>query len=142
MTDEHVISALVRKFSEIKGKLKESERNSSELRRSLVHIEAVLKLFRSDFQTARIIAKRPKQPIRWGKRGQGWYSALEILRYADSPMSAREIGIQVARKLGVETGGEPLRYLVTSLADSLQRGMRKGVVVQIGSYPRRWQINR
>ena len=142
MTDSHVVSALVRKFSEIKGKLKASEKHSRELRADLVHIEAVLKLFRSNYETAAIMATRPKRPIRWGKRGQGWRSALEILRKAEAPMSAREIGLQVARKLGVEAKGEPLRYLVTSIGDSLQRGTKKGIVAQIGEYPRRWEIKR
>jgi hypothetical protein len=57
-------------------------------------------------------------------------------------MTAREIGLQAARKLGVETKGEPLRYLVTSLADSLHRATKKGIVRQIGNYPRRWEIAR
>jgi hypothetical protein len=57
-------------------------------------------------------------------------------------MTAREIGLQAARKLGVEPKGEPLRYLVTSIADSLQRATVKGVVTRIGGYPRRWEIVR
>jgi hypothetical protein len=142
MTDSHVVSALVRKFSEIKGNLKAAEKHSRALRADLVHIEAVLKLFRSDYKTAAIIATRPKRAIRWGRRGHGWRTALEILRKAEAPMSAREIGLQAARKLGVEPNGEPLRYLVTSIADSLRRGIKKGIIVQIGDHPRRWQIKR
>ena len=142
MTDSHVVSALVRKFSEIKGKLKASEKHSRNLRADLVHIEAVLKLFRTDYDTAAIIATRPKRPIRWGKRGQGWRTALEILRKAEAPMSAREIGLQAARKLNLKAEGESLRYLVTSIGDSLVRGTKKGIVAQIGDHPRRWKIIR
>jgi len=140
MTNEHVVSALVRKFAEIKGKLKASEKHSRNLRADLTHLDAVLRLFRTNYETAKIIAKRPKRPIRWGKRGQGWRTAIDVLRRADAPMTAREIGLQAARKLGVETKGEPLRYLVTSIGDSLQRASKKGVVRQIGDYPRRWEI--
>jgi len=140
MKDEHVVSALIRKYAEIKGNLIVAEKHSRKLRADLGHLDAVLKLFRTNYETAKIIATRPKRPIRWGKRGQGWRSALEILRQVEAPMSAREIGLQVARKLGVEAKGEPLRYLVTSIGDSLQRGTKKGIVAQIGGFPRRWKI--
>jgi len=140
MRETHVISALVEKFAEIKGKLKVSEKHSRDLRASLTHIEAVLKLFQPDYETAKIAAKRPKRPIRWGKRGKAWRAALEIMKHASAPMTAREIGLQVAQKLGIEGEGEPLRYLVTSIGDSLQRGTKKGIVAQIGEYPRRWKI--
>ena len=142
MENEHVVSALIRKYGEIKGQLKASEKHSRKLRANLGHLDAVLKLFRSDYETAKIIAKRPKRPIRWGKRGQGWRTALEILRHAQAPMSARELGLQIASKLGVEREGEPLRYLVTSIADSLQRAAKKGIITQIGGHPRRWEIVR
>ena len=140
MKDEHVVSALIRKYAEIKGKLIVAEKHSRKLRGDLTHLDAVLRLFRTNYETAKIIATRPKRPIRWGKRGQGWRSAIDVLRRADAPMTAREIGLQVARKLGVETKGEPLRYLVTSIGDSLQRASKKGIVAQIGDYPRRWRI--
>jgi hypothetical protein len=142
MSDEHVVSALVRKYGEIKGKLIAAEKHSRKLRADLGHLDAVLKLFRTNYETAAIIATRPKRPIRWGKRGQGWRTAIDVLRRADSPMTAREIGLQVARKLGVETKGEPLRYLVTSIGDSLQRATKKGIARRIGDYPRRWEIVR
>ncbi len=139
MKDEHVISALIRKYAEIKGKLIVAEKHSRKLRADLTHLDAVLRLFRTNYETAKIIATRPKRPIRWGKRGKAWRAALEILKHSSAPMTAREIGLQAAKKLGIEGEGEPLRYLVTSLGDSLQRGTKKGIVVQIGDYPRRWQ---
>jgi hypothetical protein len=140
MTDEHVVSALVRKYAEVKGNLIISQKHSRKLRGDLTHLDAVLRMFRTNYETAKIIAKRPKRPIRWGKKGMGLQTALEVLGRSDAPMTAREIGLQVAQKLDVKTEG--LRDLLALIGCSLQRATKKGIVSQSGDHPRRWEIAR
>lgn len=142
MKHDHVVSALVRKYAEIKGKLKIAGKNTGHLRTDLAHVAAVLKMFRSDYEIATITTTRPKRPIRWGKRGLGWRTAIEILEHASAPMSASEIGLQVAQKLHVETAGESWRYLVILISENMHNAASKGIVREIGRLPRRWEIVR
>jgi hypothetical protein len=53
MENDHVVSALVRKYAEVKGELKVSQKRSRKLRDDLTHLDAVLRLFRTNYETAK-----------------------------------------------------------------------------------------
>ena len=99
MAKSIVLSALHNKYRRIKGELAALDNQCEKLRGQLMHLEQTITLFAADWTGDSVAAKRPYRPSRWAKRGQGLQTALTVLREAASPMSAREIMIEVTRRL-------------------------------------------
>jgi hypothetical protein len=57
----------------------------------MMQVEAVLQMLQPGFSVASIAAKRRKKSNPWFKRGTLFRSAVDVLRRAGTPMTAREI---------------------------------------------------
>ena len=56
-----------------------------------MQVEAVVKILQPGFNVASIAAKRSNKSNPWFKRGKLFKSAVDVLRRAAVPMTAREI---------------------------------------------------
>jgi hypothetical protein len=117
MAETHVLSALHNKYRQIKGELAALDNQCGKLRDQLVHLEQTITLFDDEWAADDATPKRPRKPSRWTKRGQGLQTALTVLREATAPLSAREIIIEVTRRLGY-----PIRFRPAHLAEQIVRG--------------------
>jgi hypothetical protein len=77
--------------AELAGKLLENKRAAIKIRTSMMQVEAVLKMLQPDFNISRISPKRRVIGNPWFKRGTMFRSAVDVMRRAGRPMTAREI---------------------------------------------------
>jgi hypothetical protein len=56
MADPHVITALNRKYAELKGHLDRHSNEAKKLRKSMAHVEATIRLFRDDYASDMVVS--------------------------------------------------------------------------------------
>ena len=140
MTETHVLSALHNKYCQIKGELASLDNQTDKLRGQLVHLEQTITLFADDWTGDDVALKRPYRPSRWAKRGQGLQTAMAVLREATAPMSAREIIIEVTRRLDMPLPEPQTLYRQSaSMNTTLSKRIGNGVVRHEGK-PIRWSL--
>lgn len=140
MADPHVITALNAKYARLTGELQKLNRQADKVRADLAHIEATIRLFRADWVGEAVKAIGPIKPSRWKRRSQGLVAALNIMREAGGPMTAREIAARALSAQGIELpDGRTLSAVAGSLTKSMERRIGNGVTM-IEGRPRRWQL--
>jgi hypothetical protein len=70
MAESHIVSALVRKHSEIAGRLLEAERQMAGIHDNLAHLDAVLRMFAPDLDPSTIKSRKARtRPHSFAKGG-------------------------------------------------------------------------
>lgn len=126
--------------AELAGKILDNKAEAKHLVQSMKHVEAVIKLLDPAFNLKRIAVRRRK-PNPWFKRGTLFRSAIGVLRTAEKPLSAKEIGDRLLAMKGV-TGLS--RKAAWDFTGGVQSGLRKNngkTVTQISGRPERWKLN-
>ena len=77
--------------AELAGKLLANKREAIRLRTAMMQVEAVVKMLEPGFNVCGIAAKRSNKSNPWFKRGTLFRSAVDVLRRAGTPMTAREV---------------------------------------------------
>ena len=138
MAEKHVLTALNRKYAELKG---QADRHSSEarkLRKSMAHVEATIRLFRADYDVSDIAPVIPNKAIRWRSKGYGIRLAIQAMQEAGKPLTTQELAVATMERAGIAYDLDTARDVAASLRQSLQRRVGKGVVAVDGR-PMRWQ---
>jgi hypothetical protein len=105
--------------AELAGNILANKREAIRLRAAVMQVEAVVKMLQPGFNVASIAAKRRNKSTPWFKRGTLFGSAVDVLRQAQAPMTAREIADtliagkapQATRKQAVDVQGAILAAL-------------------------------
>jgi hypothetical protein len=102
MADPRVISALREKRAELSGELIAAEKRIVELRADIDSLDRTIRVFdpTAEPHTIRPILQRKKPTLI--PRGQCSRAILDMLRRADSPMTAREIATQLAARYQID----------------------------------------
>jgi hypothetical protein len=126
--------------AELAAKLLDNKREARRLAGSMKHVAAVLKLLEPGFNL-RPIAVRRRRPNQWFKRGTVLRHALDALRKADSPLTAREVTLRMLGAQGV-TDAKPkaVRDLTGAVSSSLQNYKDRGVVTTGEGMPARYVL--
>jgi hypothetical protein len=99
IASKQAIFTLTQLHAELAGKLADNKRTAVTLRTSMMQVEAVLQMLQPGFSVAAIAAKRRHKSNPWFKRGTLFRGAVDVLRRAEVPMTAREIaGALIADK--------------------------------------------
>jgi hypothetical protein len=134
MSEPHVISALKAKHVPVKGQIVALDKQATQLRIDLDHIEHVIRMFQVDWRADNADGAVPRKPSRWDKRGQGIKTALTVLREASEPMTAREIVLAVWDRTGLPVPAKQELYRITSTFNAaLRRRVGHGVVAVDGN---------
>lgn len=142
MADTQVLFALTRKYAAMLGQLRKCQDHSEQLRIDLAHVEATIRLFRADWDASGVKATRPRLSHRWDRYGQGGRTALDLLREAVGPMTARELAIAVMERHGLPADNEAaINAVANSLSSTLKRKVGSGVIGD-DARPRRWSVER
>src|ERR1700682_4328971 len=88
------IQTLERLHAELGGQILENKTEALKLADQMRHVEAVIKMLDPTFNLRRIAVKR-RQPNPWFKRGTVYRRAVDVLRTATEPLTAREIAERV-----------------------------------------------
>jgi hypothetical protein len=134
---KQALHTLTQLHAELAGKIETNCKHGDKLRAQMVQVEAVIKMLAPDFSVASIAAKRRNKSNPWFKRGTLFRSAVDVMRRAGTPMTAREI----ADKL-VADKPQMNRKQALDLQQAVYAALRKrdgGVVVGEGA-PARWRL--
>ncbi len=142
MGEPLVLTALYRKYAEVLGELKRSEVRSDSLSADLAHLAATIRLFKADFSPDAIHPKLPKTPSRWLPRGQTIQTAIEVLKDASRPLTARQIAEQIIERRGI-TDKDPktLKAIANTIRTTLAARRGNGIIAH-DTHPKVWEIDR
>jgi hypothetical protein len=105
----------------------------------MMQVEAVLQMLQPGFSVAAIAAKRRNKSNPWFKRGTLFRSAVDVMRRAGAPVTAREI----AEALIADKAPKATRKQAIDLQAAILAALRKrdgGTVVGEGS-PAEWKLS-
>lgn len=110
----HVVSGLERKRSELANRVIGLERDLAEARIALAHVDATLLIFATDDSVAIDETDGPPllltttRPRRGRPRSPATQAVIDVMREADTPLTARTIAERAARRI---------RFVTSSMVD-------------------------
>ncbi|HLK83376.1 MAG TPA: hypothetical protein VKT99_18055 [Xanthobacteraceae bacterium] len=135
------VDYLVRLHADIGGRIKANREEANRLADDMRHVEAVLKMFDPTFCVRAIAARRRRQGNPWFKRGTLFRQALEVLRGAAEPMTAKEITAAVLASKGIMDATDKQHAgLQAGIRTSLEDHAGKTVERVGDGVPRRWRL--
>jgi hypothetical protein len=136
---KQAIHTLTQLHAELAGKIETNRKSGDKLRSQMVQVEAVIKMLAPDFNVSRISPKRRVIGNPWFKRGTMFRSAVDAMRRAGRPMTAREITDAVL----ADKDPQPTRKQAIDVQAAILAALRKrdgGTVVGEGS-PVKWRLD-
>lgn len=135
------LSALIKLHAYLGGEIFKNKREAERLAGDMKHVEAVIRMLSPGFDTRRITAKRRYKGNAWFKRGTLFRNALDVLRGAEKPLTAREITerLLAARNVTDATPKE-VRNLTGGVQASLRNQEGKTVEAIGEGMPQRWRL--
>ena len=146
MTETHVVSALKLKRAQVAGQIIAAERQITDLRAALVHLDGALKLFAGeDVNPEAIPARMPRPQIAFKPhraRGDLTRTILDVLRNAPYALSANEVVVRVASTLSVAYSADDRHDpLAEGVRTALYRQRDRGTILNMKDGTRvLWQI--
>jgi hypothetical protein len=96
---KQAVLTLSQLHAELAGKLLDNKRAAIKIRTAMMQVEAVLQMLQPGFSVAAIAAKRRNKSNPWFKRGTLFRSAVDVMRRAQTPMTARQIAESGSRRV-------------------------------------------
>ena len=124
MTDPHVITALVRKRSELAGDLNDLDRQRADLRRRLSQVDQALKEFGYQHDPQSIPARKKQSPKLF-KNGHLRRMIYDIRRERPELASNQDIATEVARRMGWYAGDEDLLVSIAGKVGGVRKVIRR-----------------
>src|ERR1700682_5927907 len=114
------MQTLERLHSELGGQILENKQEAQRLAGQMLHVEAVIKMLDPSYSLRAISVKR-RQPNPWFKRGTVYRRAVDVLRTATGPLTAREIAERVLAAANVT---KPHKAALADLTGSILASLR------------------
>jgi hypothetical protein len=122
MAEPHVINALRDKRSELAGMVHQLERQLSQHRGSLTHLDATMRLFDPGIRPQEIRARQQRTRSAWFHPGECLRLIYDELRDAARPLTTRELAEQIMRVKAMAAADARQRELVQkTILGSLNR---------------------
>ncbi len=135
------VEYLVRLHADLGGKILENRKEAKRLAEAMQHVEAVIRLFDPAYDVRRITARRRYKGNGIFKRGTILRRALEVLRKAQGPLTAREITERMLAARGVSAPApKAMRGLIAGVQTSLVNHEGKSVDRVGEGLPGRWKV--
>jgi hypothetical protein len=115
------LHTLKRLYAELSGEIKKDRGEIARLNMSKRHVCAVIKLLDPSFDVATIRPKRKFKPKPYFKRRTIWPLAIDVMREAEKPLTAEEIGVRLLALRGVS---DPPRGLRRDMRGSVHRSIQ------------------
>ena len=134
------IQTLERLHAELGGKIIENKQEHENLAVQMRHVEAVIKMLNPGYSLRSISVKRRKANP-WFKRGTIYRRAVDALRTATEPMTAREIAEKALASAHIESPDkDALADLTGSILASLRNHVGKGIERTNDGSPAKWRL--
>jgi hypothetical protein len=135
----HAKAALEKLHAELGGKIKDNKREAKRLAQCMRHVEAVLKMLEPGYNV-RSISLRRRKPNPWFKPGTIFRHALDVLRVAQGPLTAREVTDRMLSAREVTASPQAIRDLTGAVQASLRAHTGKSVRIVGEGIPARWTL--
>jgi hypothetical protein len=138
---KQAVHALLRLHTELGVKIRENRDQAKRLAADMKAVETVIRMLEPGFNTRHMGHRRRLKPNPWFKRGEYYRGALDVLRKAERPLTAREIANRMLAAKGI-TGAtlKQVRLLTAAIKTSLSKHMG-GTVARVGEgMPMRWTL--
>ncbi len=123
MSEQHVVTALREKRATLDGELRQVEKRATQLRLDLATIDAALVIFDPTIAPHTIRAKVPRPNSSDRQHGGFTRAVLDAVRCAEAPVSARDIALVIAPKLGLDVSTSHARQaIIGRVRSALGRG--------------------
>jgi hypothetical protein len=137
------MQTLERLHAELGGQILENKEEAHKLAGQMLHVEAVIKMLDPTYNPLRISVKR-RRPNPWFKRGTVYRRAVDVLRTATEPMTAREIAERVLVTANMANIKRPDKRALADLTGTVLASLRnhsgKGVQRDNEGSPARWAV--
>ena len=120
MSEPQVIIALTKKRAELAGDIIAAEAALSQLRQSLAHIDATIRVFDPGYPLASIKAKAPRPPLAFN-RGELIRDVLDMLRTAAAPMSVAELSAGLMQRKAMPRDRGAQEFVESRVDKALRR---------------------
>jgi hypothetical protein len=136
-----VLSGLIKLHADLGGQIFKNRQEAKRLAEDMRHIEAVIRMFEPSFDVRRIAIKRRQQGNPWFKRGTVFRHAVDVLRNASEPLSAREIAeAMLAAKGATDAKPKAVSDLTASVLVSLRNNEGQTVRTVGSERPAKWGL--
>ena len=126
--------------AELGGKMLQNKQEHANLAEQMRHVEAVIKMLDPGYSLRAISVKR-RQPNPWFKRGTVYRRAVDVLRTATEPLTAREIAERVLATANIKRPDKAaLADLIGTINSSLRNHEGKGIERANEGAPARWRL--
>ena len=133
---QQTLRTLVQLHAELGGKINDNRKQAEQLTADMMAVEKVIKLFDPKFNIQGIAAKRRNRTNKHFKRGTMFNTALNVLRRAGRPLSAREIAKQMLQERGVtRPNGKLIAGIIAGIYRPLKRRSGNGMIRNAGQTP-------
>jgi hypothetical protein len=141
MQENHpTLSALIKLHADLGGQIFENRKCAEKLAEDMKHVEAVIRMFSPSFDVRKISMKRRYKSNPWFKRGTLFRHAIDVLRVAETPLTAREIAEAMIVAAGATPEPKAIRDLIGGVNASLQNNAGKVVEKAGEGMPARWKL--
>ena len=131
---------LERLHAELGGKILENKKEAERLAADMKHVETVLKMLDPSYNV-RSISVRRRKPNPWFKRGTVFRHAIDALRKAERPLTAREITLAMIDAKGIaDADPKAVHDLIGGVQASLKNNEGKMVKAIGEGMPARWAL--
>ena len=127
MADPHVVTALVKKRSELSGDIQTAQAKLRQMVLDLERLDATLLMFDPDYRIEAIKPKAFRPPEDWSKRGEMTRLILGILRQASEPLTARDVALQLIAERALEPSDKMVRLMTKRCGVALRGQRDRGV---------------
>jgi hypothetical protein len=138
---KQALHTLTQLHAELAGKIEGNRKQGDKLRLQMMQVEAVMKMLNPEVNLRAIAVKRRNTGNPWFKRGTLYRAAIDVLRRAEKPMTARELAMAVLDgKQPTPTRKQEIDIQAAILA-ALRNHSGKGVEPVPGVGPVKWQLS-
>lgn len=130
MSEPHVISALVKRRSELAGEIEHSQLHTRKLIADLEHLDATIYQFDPDYRVEAIKPKGFRPPSDWAHRGEMTRIVLDMLRRATEPLTTQDIAREVMKAKGLPVDDAKLLRKMTKRCGVALRCQRENGLVR------------
>jgi len=133
MAENHVVSGLAAKRSELTGLILECQKKIDQMRLAVDHIDATIKLFSPDYDLRGIKPKACRRRNSYFKPGECQRLVLEIfLDAGGSTLSSRQIGDQLIERKGLPMNADMSEQMQKNASAVVKRLEVLGTILPAG----------
>lgn len=133
MAENHIVSGLAAKRSELAGQILDYQKKIDQMRVAVNHIDATIKLFSPDYDLRGIKPKACRRRNSYFKSGECQRLVLEVFRDAGgSALSSRQIGDQLIERKGLPMNADMSEQMQKNASAVVKRLEVLGTILPAG----------